>query len=141
MNIMSQLSAGTSRQKLAGKAVGILVGSIGLLLALAVLFIPVLRIVGPGAVDHMAGIEYLLGNPAAEKTFHQAIFMLLVSLSVIYMIATDGIRTLWLTTGIIGIAGIGGLQYGGNTGKILLAVALLLALSAALLTVSHSYER
>lgn len=141
MNITSRLSAGTSRQKLAGKSVGILVGSIGLLLAMAVLFIPVLRIVGPGAVDNMAGIEYLLGNPAAEKIFHQAIFMLLVSLSVIYMIVTDGIRTLWLTTGIIGIAGIAGLQYGGNTGKILLAVALLLALSAALLTVSHSYER
>lgn len=141
MNALARLSNGTNRQRVVGKGVGTFVGMLGLLVAVGMLFVPVSWIVGPGVAEHMAGIEYLLGNPTAERIFHRAMFVLLVSLSIIYMVTTAGIRTLWLTTAIIGIAGIGGLQYGGNTGKILLTVAVMLALSAALLTVSHDHER
>lgn len=141
MNALAQLSTGTTRQRVVGKGMGLLVGLLGLLVAVGMLFVPVSWIVGPGVVEQMAGIEYLLGNPSAGQIFHRAMFVLLVSLSIIYMVTTNGIRTLWLTTGIIGVAAIGGLQYGGNIGKILFTVAVLLALSAALLTEGHDHKR
>lgn len=112
MNAMARLLIGTNRQRVVGKGVGILVGSLGILVAVGVLFVPLSYEVGPGVTGHMAGIEYLLGNPTAEQIFHRAMLVLLISISILYMVTTGGIRTLWLTTGIIGIAGMGGLQYG-----------------------------
>lgn len=139
MNAMARLLIGTNRQRVVGKGVGILVGSLGILVAVGVLFVPLSYEVGPGVTEHMPGFEYLFGNPTAEQIFHRAMLVLLISISILYMVTTGGIRTLWLTTGIIGIAGMGGLQY-GNAGKILLTVAVMLALSSALLTVSHDHE-
>lgn len=141
MNAIARLSSGMNRQRIIGKGVGILVGSLGLLVSVGMLFVPVSWIVGPGVTEHMAGIEYLLGNATAEQIFYRAMFVLLVSLSIIYTVKTDGIRALWLTTGIIGIAGIGGLRYGGNGGKILLTVAVMLSISAVFLTAGHNHER
>lgn len=137
MHAPARLLRDEDSQRIVGKGVGLLVGVLGLLVSVAALFVPVSYIVAPGVTEQMAGIDYLLGNPTAERIFNEAVFRLLVSLSIIYMVTTDGIRTLWLTTAIIGTAGIGGLQYGGTSGMLLFTAAVLLAISTAFLTVSR----
>ena len=117
-----------------GTAVGVLVGVLGILYSIIVLFLPIWSI---GAVaGGGAGIEYLLGNYNAVSLFSAAIFALLVSFLIIHTVINRAIRLLWLITGIIGISALGSLEYPGNTGKFLLIVTILLAISAALLTIS-----
>lgn len=140
MNATARLPFGTNGNRFVGKGLGILAGVLGLVAALGMFFVPVSWETGPGVAQRMAGIDYLFGNATAEPIFHRATFVLLVSLSIIYVVKTEGIRVLWLITAIIGVAGIGGLRYGANSGKVLITVAVLLALSAGFLTVDHRYQ-
>lgn len=120
-----------------GKAVGVFVGVLWLLLSIAVLFVPVSWAVGSGGLARMSAVEYLFGNVSAESIYLRAMLLLLFSISLIYIVMSEGIRVLWLITAILAISGVGSsLHYVGNTWKIMFVTAVLLAASASLLTIS-----
>ena len=124
-----------------GKAVGVLVGILWLLLSIAVLFVPVYWAAGSGGVARMSAVEYLSGNVSAESIYLRAMLLLLFSISLIYIVMSEGIRVLWLITAVLAISGIGSsLHYTGNTWKIMLVTAVLLAASASLLTIGDRFS-
>jgi hypothetical protein len=77
------ISEDVDRQLLVGKGVGILVGIPGLLGSMIALFVSLTYVTGPGLAGEMFGLEYVLGNPNAEAIFYQAVFVRLVSISLV----------------------------------------------------------
>jgi hypothetical protein len=115
----------------------LLVGFGGIIISTAILFVPVSWVTGFGVSNTFASIEYLFGNSTAEPIFMRAMFLLLLSLFIIYVVITEGIRVFWIIVGLMGIWSYGALSYQGNTGKILLSVTVLLAISATFITISR----